>query len=81
MIDRLTLITKLNGLCWAARRYGHDDYGLEWGVNAHGDNVNVDDHPDEDIFHAEAVDLADELLRLVGDDPSPAGLTGEGQRP
>lgn len=65
MIDRLTLITKLNGLCWAARKYGHDDMGLDsWGVDADGnpveDDPNADDWPD--LYHPEAVRLADELL-------------------
>lgn len=63
MIDRETLIRKLNGLCWDARRYGHDDYGLDWGVGL--DGKSLEDDNDEDIFHPEAVRLADELLALL----------------
>lgn len=66
MIDRLTLIEKLNGLCWSARRYGHDDNGLDWGVDVDGNPSNGYDELDWDaeivIYHPEAVKLADELL-------------------
>lgn len=69
MIDRTKLIEKLNGLCWAARRYGHDDYGLDdWGVDVDGhrpsDGEYADDWPD--LYHPEAVRLADDLLEELG---------------
>lgn len=63
MIDRIYLIEKLNGLCWSARRYGHDDNGLDdWGVDIDGNPVT--DY-EEDAYHPEAVRLADELLALL----------------
>lgn len=63
MIDRLLLIERLNGLCWDARRYGHDDNGLDWAVDLNG--LPVDDDSDEDSYHPEAVALADALLALL----------------
>lgn len=62
MIDRKELIEKLNGLCWSARRYGHDDNGLDYGVDAWGQEP---DDIDVDTYHPEAVALADELLELL----------------
>lgn len=62
MIDRLVLIKKLDGLCWAARRYGHDDNGLDWSVTADGEFISDDDIGNADTYHPEAVTLADELL-------------------
>jgi hypothetical protein len=64
MIDRLQLIEKLDGLCWAARSYGHDDNGLDYGLTADGtqsDGIDADLN-EVDIYHPEAVYLADELL-------------------
>ena len=65
MIDRTTLIEKLNSLCWAARRYGHDDNGLDYGVGIDGEESDGwDEAGDEEVdtYHPEAVALADELL-------------------
>jgi hypothetical protein len=68
MIDRKELIEKLNGLCWSARRYGHDDNGLDYGVTIDGVELDgYEDVEDEDVdtYHPEAVALADELLELL----------------
>lgn len=63
MIDRKELVEKLNSLCWAARSYGHDDNGLDYGLDIDGNEV--EDDRDVDVFHPEAIYLADELLELL----------------
>ena len=63
-MNREWLIIQLNSLMWAGRRYGHDDYGLYgFGVDINGNPVDDDD--DADVYHPEAVALADELLEKL----------------
>jgi hypothetical protein len=60
MIDRIVLVELLNRLCWNVRSYGHDDYGLEQGATIDGKLAEWDDGG---VYHPEAVQLADQLLR------------------
>lgn len=68
--DALTyedLVRMLDGLCWSARRYGHDDYGLDSGVDINGKAVDDDA---EQKYHSEAVGLAKNLAVRFGIDSS-----------
>ncbi len=60
-MDRYKLIEALDSLCWSARRYGHDDYGLDFAVDENGCEVS-DDYPGN-TFHPEAVAWADAILK------------------
>lgn len=60
-MDRKKLIEALDSLCWSARRYGHDDYGLDWAVDYDGNDIEADEG--NGYFHSEAVAVADELLK------------------
>lgn len=61
-MERNDLVEALDQLCWSARRYGHDDYGLDGnGVDLNG---NYTDNDDDDVYHPEAVALADRLIEL-----------------
>ena len=61
-MDRDTLIKLLDSLCWSARRWGHDDYGLDYGVDLNGARVADEE---EDSYHPEAVEYADRVLALI----------------
>lgn len=61
-MTRKELIEALDSLCWLARRYGHDDYGLEgFAVDIDGNAVK-DDTATEGYYHGEAVRLADHFI-------------------
>lgn len=63
-MNRKDLIERLDSLCWDARRYGHDDNGIEgFAVDADGNEVSYDS---DECFHPEAVTLADALLLAFG---------------
>jgi hypothetical protein len=60
-MTRTELIRSLDALCWDARgRYGHEDYGLDSGVDINGEYVDEA----EDSYHREAVALADRLIKI-----------------
>jgi|688.fasta_scaffold138899_7 hypothetical protein len=66
---RRWLVDFLDDLCWEARRYGHDDLGLDGlGVNYDGSPVDDDEF---DGLHFEAVKYADMLwdrgFRFMGE--------------
>ena len=68
---RRWLVDFLDALCWEARRYGHDDDGLEDAVDYDGNPVDNIDGDDFDGFHLEAVKYADMLwdrgFRFMGE--------------
>lgn len=59
-MTRNELIDALDSLCWSARRYGHDDYGLDdFAVDYDG---NPADTMQSNGFHRCAVAVADALI-------------------
>ena len=59
-MTRNELIDALDSLAWAARRYGHDDYGLDdFAVDYDGNPVDI---RQSNGFHREAVTTADTLI-------------------
>lgn len=59
-MTRTELIDALDSLCWQARRYGHDDYGLDdFAVDYDGNPVDL---MQSSGFHREAVATADALI-------------------
>lgn len=60
-MTRNELIDALDSLCWSARRYGHDDYGLDdTAVDYDGNPVDL---MQSNGFHREAVATADALIK------------------
>lgn len=58
-MTRNELIDALDSLCWSARRYGHDDYGLDdFAVDYDGHEVGYGSNG----FHPDAVAVADSLI-------------------
>lgn len=58
-MTREELIDALDSLCWQARRYGHDDYGLDdFAVDYDGKGIVGNAFG----FHPEAVAMADVLI-------------------
>ena len=60
-MTRVELIERLNTLCWQARSYGHDDNGLDYGVDLQGNPVEGWQDESGVMVHREAYDLAVEL--------------------
>lgn len=57
-MDFEELCELIDGACWSARRYGHDDLGLDgFAVNYDGEDAAEDEH-DLGRLHPEAHALA-----------------------
>jgi hypothetical protein len=64
-VSRAELVELLDQLCWSARRYGHDDNGID-GFAVDVDGNEVEDDESRGYYHPEAVTVADQILAMFG---------------
>ncbi len=62
---KLKVAQIIDGACWDARSYGHDDYGLDWPVDINGDEVDGDDD-DIPTFHPPVIPAMEMIMALFG---------------
>lgn len=59
---RVEIVRIVDGACWLARQFGHDDHGLEYPVDIDGNALEP--LTGEESYHPSAVVAANKIMEL-----------------